>query len=228
LKGVAAGVVNIVRSFLALFTGRRKGASQSKAPTGGAATTVDAAGTIDATAAVADAVAIAADAVIAAANMAALTIDATAIAADAASTAGGAAATTSDTAAGAADASAAPAMAAAPAPGPARPPKPQGRKVMSSGFDMQAEIAKLSERIIEPVAGKLTAQEREQVVARIRDAFEQLAARAAAGTNFENEAASIVEPVQPGFTDAERRRVVDRLSGAMAAFCQGGLGQRAA
>ena len=99
---------------------------------------------------------------------------------------------------------------------------------MSSGFDMQAEIAKLAERIIEPVAAKLTAQEREQVVARIRDAFEQLAGRAAAGTNFENEAASIVEPVQPGFTDAERRRVVDRLSGAMAAFCQGGLGQRAA
>jgi hypothetical protein len=221
-------VVNIVRSFLALFTGRRTGASQSKARSGEAATTADAASTIDATAAMTDAAAIAADAVIAAANMAALTIDATAIAAHAASTADGAAAATADTTAGAADASATPAMAPAPAPGPARPAKPQGRKVMSSGFDMQAEIAKLSERIIEPVAAKLTAQEREQVVARIRDAFEQLAGRAAAGMNFENEAASIVEPVQPGFTDAERRRIVDRLSGAMAAFCQGGSGQRAA
>jgi hypothetical protein len=91
---------------------------------------------------------------------------------------------------------------------------------MSSGFDMQAEIAKLAERIIEPVAAKMTEQERERVVGQIRDAFEQLN-RAAPDSSFENMAVGILEPVQPNLTDAERRRGVDRLSGAMAAFCQG-------
>jgi hypothetical protein len=126
-------------------------------------------------------------------------------------------------AAAAADGAAAPSAAAA---GPERTTKPQGRKVMSSGFDMQAEIAKLAERIIEPVGAKLTAQEREHVVGQIRDAFERLN-RAAPGASFETMAAGILEPVQPNLTDAERKRGVDRLSGAMAAFCQG-LGQRAA
>ncbi len=97
---------------------------------------------------------------------------------------------------------------------------------MNSGFDMQAEIAKLAERIIEPVAAKLTAQEREQVVGQIRDAFEKLN-RAAPEASFENMAVCILEPVHPNLTDAERKRGVDRLSGAMAAFCQG-VGQRAA
>jgi hypothetical protein len=40
-------------------------------------------------------------------------------------------------------------------------------------------------------------------------------------------AVNIVEPVQPKFTATERGRMVNRLSGAMAAFCQG-LAQRAA
>ena len=93
---------------------------------------------------------------------------------------------------------------------------------MSSGFDMQAEIAKLAERIIEPVAAKLTAQERKQVVGRIRDAFEQFNLnRTAPDLSFEDVAVRILEPVQPSLTDAERKRSVDRLSGAMAAFCQG-------
>jgi hypothetical protein len=99
---------------------------------------------------------------------------------------------------------------------------------MSSGFDMQAEIAKLAERIIEPVAAKLTAQERQQVVGQIRDAFEQFNLnRTTPDLSFENMAVRILEPVQPNLTDAERKRCVDRLSGAMAAFCQG-LGHRAA
>jgi hypothetical protein len=97
---------------------------------------------------------------------------------------------------------------------------------MSSGFDMQAEIAKLAERIIEPVATKLTEQEREQLVGQIRDAFEQLN-RSAPDMSFEDMAVGILEPVQPNLTDAERRRAVDRLGGAMAAFCQG-VAQRAA
>jgi hypothetical protein len=105
---------------------------------------------------------------------------------------------------------------------------PQGRKVMSSGFDMQAEIARLAERIIEPVAAKFTGQDLEHVVGQIRDAFEQLnARRTAAEPSFEDMAVNILTPVQSRLTDAERRRAVDRLSGAMAAFCQA-PGQRAA
>lgn len=93
---------------------------------------------------------------------------------------------------------------------------------MSSGFDMDAEIARLAERIIEPVAARLTAQELKQVVGRTRDAFEQFnAGGAAPGAGFGTVAASIIEPVQARLTDVERRRAVDRLSGAMAAFCQG-------
>jgi hypothetical protein len=93
---------------------------------------------------------------------------------------------------------------------------------------MPSEIAKLAERIIEPVAPKLTAQELEQITGQIREAFEQfIVKRTTADAGFRNMAVGIIEPVQPKFTEAERSRVVDRLSGAMAAFCQG-LGQRAA
>jgi hypothetical protein len=100
--------------------------------------------------------------------------------------------------------------------------KPQERKLMSSGFDMQAEIAKLAERIIEPVAAKLTAQERKQIVGRIRDAFEQFNLnRTTPDSSFENMAVRVLEPVRLSLTDAERKRCVDRLGGAMAAFCQG-------
>jgi hypothetical protein len=97
---------------------------------------------------------------------------------------------------------------------------------MSSGFDMRTGIAKLAERIIEPIATKLNAQEREQVVGQIRDAFEKLN-RTAPDASFENIAVSVLRPIHPKLTDAERKRGVDRLSGAMAAFCQS-LGQRAA
>jgi hypothetical protein len=96
---------------------------------------------------------------------------------------------------------------------------------MSSGFDMQAEIAKLAERIIEPVAAKLSDAEREEVVGQTRDAFEELnAGRLAPGVSFEHKAVGILGPVELRLSAVERKRVVDRLSGAMAAFCQG-LGQ---
>src|SRR5258708_20037126 len=54
---------------------------------------------------------------------------------------------------------------------------PEGRTVVRAGFNMQAEIAKLAERIVEPVAAKLATQELEPVVERIRAAFEQFANR---------------------------------------------------
>src|SRR6266404_6943113 len=51
---------------------------------------------------------------------------------------------------------------------------PEERKVMNSGFDMQNEIAKLAECVVEPVAAKLTTQELEPVVGQIRHAVEEL------------------------------------------------------
>jgi hypothetical protein len=91
---------------------------------------------------------------------------------------------------------------------------------------MQAEIAKLAERIVEPVAAKLAMQELEHVVDQIRGAFEQFAKRrTTADTDFENIAINILEPVQPRLSEAEFTRIVDRLRGAMVGFCQSDWGQ---
>jgi hypothetical protein len=99
---------------------------------------------------------------------------------------------------------------------------PERREVMNSGFDMPSEIAKLAERIVEPVAGKLGAQEVELVVGQIRHAFEQLNTKpTTADTNIEDIAVSILKPVHPRLTEAEFTRVADRLRGAMVGFCQG-------
>jgi hypothetical protein len=266
LKGVTAGVVHIVRSFLALFTGRRRkdvGRNEAAAAADAAAAEADVTAMASLAADMAgiaiDVTAIAADAVSAvpaehapaahtptartdasavdetasptdAAAMMTATPDAAKTATEAAVAAAGTTEMTTEVAAATAEAKA---LATEPAPattatGTARTGKPQGRKVMISGFDMQAEIAKLAERIIEPLASKLTAQELEQVTGQIRDAFEQLnVKRTEADASLESMAVNIVGPVQPRFTEAERRRVVNRLSGAMAAFCQG-LSQRAA
>ena len=97
---------------------------------------------------------------------------------------------------------------------------PEGSDMVRLGFDMQIEIAKLAERIVEPVAAKLTMQELEHVVDRIGHAFGQFTQRRiTADTNFENIAVDILEPVQLKLSDAEFIRTVDRLRGAMAAFC---------
>jgi hypothetical protein len=98
---------------------------------------------------------------------------------------------------------------------------PQRKEKMSAGFDMQTEIGKLAERIVEPVAAKLTTQELGNVVSQIKHAFEQLnTKRAVADTDFENMAVTILGPVQPMLSEAEFTRMVDRLGGAMAGFCQ--------
>jgi len=103
---------------------------------------------------------------------------------------------------------------------------PEGRPVVRAGFNMQAEIAKLAERIVEPVAAKLATQELEPVVERIRGAFEQFAKRrTTADTDFENIAINILEPVQPRLSEAEFVRIVDRLRGALVGFCQSDWGQ---
>jgi len=103
---------------------------------------------------------------------------------------------------------------------------PEGSAVVRAGFNMQAEIAKLAERIVEPVAAKLAMQELEHVVERIRSAFEQFAQqRATADTDFENIAVNILKPVQQRLSEAEFMRIVDRLRGAMVGFCQSDWGQ---
>ena len=95
---------------------------------------------------------------------------------------------------------------------------------------MRGEIAKLAERIVEPVATKLSTQELEPVLGRIRSTFEELdTKRATADADFEDTAVNIVEPIRPMLSEAEFSRIVDRLRGAMAAFCQKVIeGQRAA
>jgi hypothetical protein len=75
---------------------------------------------------------------------------------------------------------------------------PQGNEKLSAGFDMQTELAKLAERIVEPVAAKLSMQELGNVVSQIKLAFEQLnTKRAGADTDFENMAVTILRPIQP-------------------------------
>lgn len=106
---------------------------------------------------------------------------------------------------------------------------PERSEVMNAGFNMQTEIAKLAERIVEPVAAKLTMQEPEHVVGRIRYAFEQLnTRRTTADADFENMAVNILEPVKSILSEAEFTRTVDRLRGAMAGFCQSDWGRTAA
>ncbi len=220
MRGAAAGVFNVVRFFLALFGRRqRKGISPGDAPS---VTEVTTATDSDAAAAC-PAVTAADDAGIGAIAVTEASVAVT----DPAPAAPAAADAATDAAATATNATRH-AVTAATAAGTGRTGIPQGRKPMSSGFDMQAEIAKLAERIIEPVAAKLTEQDLEHVVGQVRNTFEQLnVRRPAAEPSFEEMAVNILKSVQSCLTDAERRRAVDRLSGAMAAFCQA-PGQRAA
>src|SRR6266404_708697 len=92
---------------------------------------------------------------------------------------------------------------------------------MNAAFDMQTEIANLAERIVGPVAAKLAQRERDTVVGQIRHAFEQLSTKSAlANVDFENMAVNILEPVRVKLSKANFTRIVDRLGGAMAGFCQ--------
>lgn len=107
--------------------------------------------------------------------------------------------------------------------------KTEGTQAMTAGFNMQAEIAKLAARIVEPVAPKLSMQELEHVVGRIGNAFECFnQTRTTSDTDFESIAVNILEPVRPELSESEFVRIVDRLRGAMIGFCQGDWGQSAA
>jgi hypothetical protein len=107
--------------------------------------------------------------------------------------------------------------------------KTEGTEVMSAGFNMQAQIAKLAERIVEPVAPKLNMQELEHVVHQIASTFERFnKMRTASDTDFESIAVNILEPIRSELSESEFVRIVDRLRGAMAGFCQSDWGQSAA
>jgi hypothetical protein len=86
---------------------------------------------------------------------------------------------------------------------------------------MQAEMANLAERIVEPVTAKLAQKELDAAVDEIRHAFEQLrAASPAANVDFRNAATNILEPVRSKLCEGDFTRIANRLRGAMAGFCQ--------
>src|SRR5690349_15307970 len=92
---------------------------------------------------------------------------------------------------------------------------------MGAGFDMQAEMGNLAERIVEPVTTKLAQKELDAAVDEIRHAFEQLSgASPAANVDFRNAAVDILEPVRSKLCKGDFTRIADRLRGAMAGFCQ--------
>jgi len=92
---------------------------------------------------------------------------------------------------------------------------------MNAVFDMQTEVANLAERIVGPVAAKLAPKALDTAVGQIRNAFEQLSTKSPlAPVDFENTAAKILEPVRLKLSEADFARIVDRLDGAMAGFCQ--------
>jgi hypothetical protein len=92
---------------------------------------------------------------------------------------------------------------------------------MHVAFNMQIEIANLAERVVEPVAAKLAQKELDAAVDQIRDAFAQLNSnRVTADEDFEAIAVTILDPVKANLSEASFARIVDRLRGAMVAFCQ--------
>lgn len=100
----------------------------------------------------------------------------------------------------------------------------EGSAAMNPGFDMKTEIARLSTRILEPVAAGLASQDLQPLIEQIRRAFEHLiATRATVGTDFSATALAILEPIRPKVSEIDFARVVDRLRGAMAEFCRGDL-----
>jgi len=107
--------------------------------------------------------------------------------------------------------------------------KTEGIQAMTAGFNMQAEIAKLAARIVEPVAAKLSMQELQRVVSQIGNAFEQFnKTRMTSDTDFESIAVNILEPLRSQLSESEFTRIADRLRGAMVGFCQSDWGQSAA
>src|SRR6266852_1157364 len=82
--------------------------------------------------------------------------------------------------------------------------KTEGTVVMSAGFNMQAEIAKLAERIVEPVAPKLGMQELEHVVGQVGNVLERFnRTRTTSDTDFESIAVNILEPVRSELNESE-------------------------
>jgi hypothetical protein len=93
---------------------------------------------------------------------------------------------------------------------------------MDAAFDLQTEVANLARRIVGPVAAKVAQKDLDTAVGQIRHAFGQLNTKSVeANVDFENMAVNILEPMRQKLSEANFARVVDRLRGAMAGFCQG-------
>jgi hypothetical protein len=92
---------------------------------------------------------------------------------------------------------------------------------MDAAFDLQTEVANLARCIVGPVAAKVAQKDLDTAVGHIRHAFEQLnSTSAGASVDFENMAVNILEPMRAKLSEANFARIVDRLRGAMAGFCQ--------
>jgi hypothetical protein len=63
-------------------------------------------------------------------------------------------------------------------------------------------------------------QELGNVISQIKHVFEQLNTKRTTDTDFENMACTILRPIQSMLSEVEFTRMVDRLGGAMAGFCQ--------
>jgi hypothetical protein len=92
---------------------------------------------------------------------------------------------------------------------------------MDAAFDLQTEVANLARRIVGPVAAKVAQKELDTAVGHIRHAFEQVNSKSVGpNVDFENMATNILEPMRAKLSEANFARIVDRLKGAMAGFCQ--------
>ena len=92
---------------------------------------------------------------------------------------------------------------------------------MDAAFDLQTELANLARRIVGPVAAKVAQKDLDMAVGQIRHTFEQLNTKSVgANVDFENMAVNILEPMRAKLSEANFARIVDRLRGAMAGFCQ--------
>ncbi len=80
-------------------------------------------------------------------------------------------------------------------------------------------LEELAGHIADPVGAKLTREEFANVVGRITLAFKHLDVKEARKAEFERIALEVLKPIQPWLGEAEFAALVNRLIGAMTAFC---------
>jgi hypothetical protein len=80
-------------------------------------------------------------------------------------------------------------------------------------------LEELAEHIADPVGAKLTGEEFANVAERIIFAFKQLDVKEAHKAEFERIALEVLKPIQVRLVEPEFTALVNRLVGAMSAFC---------